>query len=92
MNKFFVVLILVSIFSSTVFSNENGRNNYKKANCQKCHNYGENFDAKKRQATNYHSLESWIHSCSTFFKIGWNAFEEDEVLEYLNTSHYNYKK
>lgn len=85
MKKIFFILVLFFFSFEYLFSSENGKELYEKAKCERCHGFVENFDVKKGIASNKHSLESWVSSCSKFFKIGWDAFEQEEVTEYLNS-------
>ena len=91
MKKFVLINLLILLFSNLAFSNENGKNLYSKANCQKCHKMVENFDPRKKQTRDYYSVESWVNSCSIYFKINWDPFEVEDVTNYLNDNYYHYK-
>ena len=92
MKKLLLFTTLLITISFSLHADEeaikNGKNHYIKANCQKCHNLDNNYDPKKSKVTNHGQLVGWVNSCSSFFKIGWDSFQEEEVSEYLNNIHY----
>ncbi len=85
------ISLLIILLSNWIFASENAKDLYTKANCQKCHKMVENFDPRKKQTRDYYSVESWVGSCSTYFKIDWDGFEAEEVTNYLNDNYYHYE-
>lgn len=74
-----------------------GEAHYLKANCQKCHLQGEKFDPNSinkegltSKVKNRSDLKKWVSSCDSFFNVGWFPQEQEEVIEYLNKSHYKF--
>jgi len=94
-------LINISIFSILIISLNlnaaqlssqatNGQELYLDADCQKCHNQDNQYDAKKKKSKNIANLKTWVTSCDTFFEIGWFPQEQNDVIKYLNEIYYKY--
>jgi len=94
MKKLLLFTLLLTTLPFSLLADDdaiiNGKNHYIKANCQKCHNLDNNYDPKKSKVTDHGQLVGWVNSCSSFFKIGWDSFHEEEVSEYLNKIHYKF--
>ena len=98
MRKIYIILILlvVSINANQIKS---GEQLYIKANCQKCHLKGENFDPNSinkegmlSQVKDKKGIHKWVESCDNYFNVGWFPEEIDRVSKYLNSKHYKFKK
>lgn len=88
--KIAIISTLVLLTATYSFANEDGKNKYEEANCHKCHGMGDNFDAKNNKAKSLYNLQTWTHNCAKHFKLDWDAFDEEEVVDYLNKTHYKF--
>jgi hypothetical protein len=71
-------------------SADEGKDHYEMANCSSCHVKNGQFDPRNEKAKNRFQLQGWVTRCSDAHGTGWKSFEEEEVVEYLNTIHYKF--
>ena len=90
------VMTLAGSFASDV---EKGKALYLRAQCQKCHLQGGNFDpnsvnkeGKVSKVRDVRGIHKWVQSCDNYFNIGWFPEEQDHVSRYLNAVFYHLKK
>ena len=97
MKWLFILFILIDI--TLADTKNDGKELYTKANCQKCHNIGENFDpnsinkeGNSSKVKTFKNIKSWVSNCDNYFSIGWFPQEQESVTKYLNQSYYKLKK
>ncbi len=88
--------VLFSIFFTlfivtNVFGNE-GKTLYVKAGCNKCHGIDNRYDPKKNKVKTLNNLKGWVSNCATHFDVKWFPDEEENVVKYLNETHYKLKQ
>jgi len=89
-------LLLISLCFGNIFAlspqAQEGEDVYLEANCQRCHNYGKDFDPQKDSVFNKFELGKWVTSCAVYFDISWFPEEKDSVVKYLNEIKYKYQE
>ena len=92
------LILLISIFlisalnaSSLSTDAKIGKKLYMEANCQKCHNEDDFYDAKNEKSKNMKNLAMWVKTCDSFYETGWFPVEQKMVIKYLNEVYYKYK-
>jgi hypothetical protein len=85
-------ILTVSLLSTTLYSSsaQEGKDHYEMANCKNCHLTNGKYDALNNKVKNRFQLEGWVARCNKGQGAGWKPFEEEEVVEYLNTIHYKF--
>lgn len=92
MKRLSIILFIVSVNLFAVGPEaKEGETLYLEADCQKCHNQGKSFDAKKYKTKNISELKGWTSSCAGYFDVGWFPEEENKVTKYLNEEFYHFK-
>jgi len=88
-------LIFVMLFFTALFANEEGKELYLEAKCQKCHLQDDKFDPNsikkdglESKVKSKESIHKWVVDCSSYFNIGWFPEEEEKVANYLYESFY----
>ncbi|HEX19761.1 MAG TPA: hypothetical protein ENG78_02945 [Acidiferrobacteraceae bacterium] len=59
--------------------------------CQVCHSSVVHI-REKRKAKNTGAIRSWVIHWSKYLKLSWSDGEIDEVVHYLNSRYYKYRK
>jgi cytochrome c553 len=85
-------ILSLSLLSTKLYavSAEEGKEHYEMANCSSCHIENGKYDALNNKAKNRFQLQGWVTKCNKGQGAGWKPFEEEEVVEYLNTIHYKF--
>jgi hypothetical protein len=93
-NKFLFTLLLLISTNSFALSEKalEGKELYIEASCTQCHGDIGTFDMKNKKATNKLQLTQWVINCDANLDIGWFPEEQSNVVEYLDETHYKYKK
>ena len=79
------------LFATVSFADtENGKELFNEAKCMECHN-SEDFDNSKK-VKNYHTLVGRVDACQRNNDAGWFDEDTEDVAEYLNKTHYKFKK
>ena len=93
-SRLFSISLLLLSTSSFALSDkaQEGKELYLDANCKQCHGNGENFDVKNHKAKEMDSLNRWVRNCDSALDTGWFPEEQENVAQYLNETHYKYKK
>jgi len=95
-----VILIFVMITAGISAADvEEGKTLYLKAQCQKCHLQGAEFDpnsvskkGKVSKVQDIQGIHKWVEGCDNYFNIGWFPEEQDLVSRYLNAVFYHLQK
>jgi len=97
--KYIITLSILLVTILPANKAQEGKKLYTSANCQKCHLMGKNFDSDSinkdddlSQVKNKKGIHKWVESCDNYFNVGWFPEEIDKVTEYLNNTHYKFKK
>ena len=97
--KMTVVFIMTAMTLTTAENVKHGEALYLKAQCQRCHLQGKNFDpnsvskeGKVSKVKDIRGIHNWVESCDNFFEIRWFPEEQDLVSRYLNAVYYHFKK
>ena len=94
MNKTIKMAILATgfLFATASFAAdaENGKELFNEAKCMECHN-SEDFDNSKK-VKDYHTLVGRVDACQRGNDAGWFDEDTEDVAEYLNKTHYKFKK
>lgn len=90
------LILACSLTMTACFANsaslEDGKEMYEE-DCVACHDSSVfTRDSKERKVNDFATLEKQVHRCVVMTELSW--FEEDEanVVEYLNTNFYKFKK
>lgn len=88
---------LITFFTITFCLNflyadaENGKLLYEQAQCSRCHS-SDIFTHEERKITNYKKLKKQVAWCAFQHDAVWFEEEMMDVVEYLNTNFYHFKK
>ena len=85
-------LLSLTILTTSLYaeSAKEGKEHYEMANCSSCHVKNNKYDPRNSKAKNRFQLQGWVTKCSDVHGTGWKPFEEEEVVEYLNTIYYKF--
>ena len=61
------------------------------AHCAKCHTT-DAYKEPKRKVKDFNGLKDRVQSCDYNFKTGWSENQTSQVIDYLNSSFYKFKK
>ena len=86
-----LLLLLFSVSGLFASDAENGKNLYHEAKCQKCHT-PDDYTSNKRKVKDFSKLQWRVKRCDFTMNAGW--FKEDmaDVVHYLNSSFYKFKR
>ena len=95
-----ILLMFVMLSAGVIAADaEKGEALYLKAQCQKCHLQGKDFDpnsvnkeGKVSKGSDVRGIHKWVEGCAHYFNIGWFPEEQDLVSRYLNAVFYHLEK
>lgn len=83
-----LMLVLLSLSASS-FSNEEGKELHDES-CIRCHD-SQLYTRFESPIENHFDLKRQVSLCSSTLSTGWFPEEEESVIEFLNSSYYNFK-
>jgi hypothetical protein len=86
-----LILFLISFDSVFAYDAQNGKELYISTKCYECHE-ASHFLSEYRKAKNFEQLHNRVEDCRYRSNADWFDEDRDDVVHYLNTEYYKYKR